>query len=107
MPAHKFGRTLSALGFHSHPHANEPAPRAVFGNANGEEPTPLKPWPPARIPPHMRHLYPGKDEAPRGYSIEAERPTAAAAPNSEKVIAKTPTKARKRPNGAPKGVRIA
>ncbi|HEY1561816.1 MAG TPA: hypothetical protein VGF71_13175 [Caulobacteraceae bacterium] len=71
-----FARTLGALGFHARAHDDEEVGlRPVFGDANGEMPTPVEP-PPPRIPPHMRHLFVEKDDALKGYSMGSYRPAA-------------------------------
>lgn len=91
MFAKPFARTLGALGFHVRPHEEEEVGlRPVFGDANGEMPTPVEP-PPPRIPPHMRHLYVQKDDALRGYSMGSYRPAASmlAQPPVEKPAKKT------------------
>ncbi len=90
MFANPLARTLAALGFHAHHDEEDAAPRQVFADANGEMPTPVEP-PPARIPPHMRHLYVHQDDALRGYSLGSYRP-AATLVGDPAVVAPKPAK---------------
>lgn len=83
-------RTLAALGFHAKPHEHPAELRPAFGDANGESPMPIE-TAPARIPPHMRHLFIERDDALRGYSMGSYRPAASMAvePTTAKKPAKT------------------
>lgn len=98
-------KTLAALGFHGHAEEDRDR-RAVFAEANGETPAAVAP-PPARIPPHQRHLYAKQDDALRGYSMGVYRPAASLAQPAQELVAKKPAKARKRANGVPKGDRLS
>ena len=89
MFANPITRTLAALGFHAR-HDEDTELRPVFGDANGELPTPID-APPTRIPPHMRHLHIQRDDALRGYSMGSYRPAASMVTEDEsaKKAAKT------------------
>jgi hypothetical protein len=99
MFANTIARTLTALGFHAHPHAEGDVDmRAAMATADGEMPTLAEPLP-ARIPPHMRHLILHRDDALHSYSMGMDRPAASDATIAEMLVATAkPAKARKRAN---------
>jgi hypothetical protein len=101
MFANPIARTLAVFGIHPKSHdEGEIRLRAVFADANGEAPTPLAP-PPARIPPHQRHLYVRPDDALRSYSMGSYRPAATLTATAEAGPEEKPARTHRRAKASP------